>query len=166
MKKFLLLNILICSCAGHSSIYYFTFDKIDYYHIETEQELLIKLSEGEIYLSKKEKILQQILLGNVPVTLADTSIIKELINVGFKFKNVPIKKLKPFFIVKKDTLAFTSSCRPIYRDILVFQKNNKISGLIKICFDCEKHQIIGASASTLGFGQSGDHLALKKLLQE
>ena len=40
-------------------------------------------------------------------------------------------------IYKNDISFEDSKCIPIYRDILVFKKNDSIVAISKICFDCE-----------------------------
>ncbi len=40
--------------------------------------------------------------------------------------------------IHKNDISFEDSkCIPIYRDILVFKKNDSIVAISKICFDCE-----------------------------
>ena len=57
-----------------------------------------------------------------------------------------------------------TSCEPIYNDILLFKKNSKVTGIVKICFNCWQYEIIGTIANTETFGQGKDNMELKKIL--
>lgn len=56
------------------------------------------------------------------------------------------------------------ACAPLYRNVLIFKLNNKITGKAKICFDCNKYYIEGSSIETDSFGQCGDFAKLYELL--
>jgi len=51
-----------------------------------------------------------------------------------------------------------------FRDILVFYKNEKISGITKICFGCNESVLIGTKYNADTFGQCGVYSKLKSFL--
>lgn len=56
-------------------------------------------------------------------------------------------------------------CEPIYRDIFLFKKNTKVSGIAKLCYDCEKSLFIGTSAVVSNFGAKGEFEQLRKIIK-
>ena len=167
MKKLLFL-FLVFGCSDERGEIYFDFDEIEYYVIDSVSEIdLIDISievrtDSNNTRTELEILKSAIIIGEEPETLKDSAVIGELINIGFERKPIRRNRVKDFFRERKDTIAMTALCGPVYRDILVFKKQNKISGIAKICFSCDKHHIIGSQLETWNFGQSGDY----KLLEE
>ena len=58
-----------------------------------------------------------------------------------------------------------TACIPVFRDILIFKKNNKSIGIAKICFECEKSHIVGTNKNIENFGQCGDFSKLMNILK-
>lgn len=59
-----------------------------------------------------------------------------------------------------------AACIPVFRDILIFRKNKKNSGMMKICFGCHQYRILGTNAKTENFGTDNDYSQLWKILNE
>jgi hypothetical protein len=103
----------------------------------------------------------------VPGKLTDTSILKDIEKLDFIKTEISSNKFDQFndiFCERQHKENNTSICAPVYRDILLFKKGNKIIGIAKLCFTCHQFIIIGTSLSTEEFGQSGDFEKLYKLL--
>lgn len=56
------------------------------------------------------------------------------------------------------------TCKPVYRDILVFYLNDKVIGVAKICFTCDQFIFRGAQGETDFFGYFGEFPKLIKIL--
>ena len=110
------------------------FDEIYYYKIDK--------SFDEFYLSnhhksKKRKAIYDIVYGNTPRTVSDTLFVKDL--EKYHYDKVVLDASKYQKIAKiyaYGSIKYDVACKVIFRDILVFKKNNKIVGISKICFGC------------------------------
>lgn len=74
------------------------------------------------------------------------------------------KQVNETFCQRKHQESYAMTCIAVYRDILVFKKENKIIGTAKLCFSCDQNVITGTQHNTDEFGQSGDYAKLFKLL--
>ena len=93
---------------------------------------------------------------------------KDLYDFNFNSKKVDSKKhfeLNHIFSERKCDSSFVFACVPIYRDILLFYKNDSLIGIAKICFQCRQSHILGAKNNTGDFGQCGGYEKLYKLLK-
>ena len=70
------------------------------------------------------------------------------------------------FVEKKCHNIYAVACIPVFRDILVFKKKNKVIGLAKICFKCGMYHIEGSNSNVECFGMDKEYKRLKKLLDE
>ena len=59
-----------------------------------------------------------------------------------------------------------AECIPVYRDILVFRKSERIIKVAQICFDCDKIEFIGDWQNAGAFGQRGEFQKLENLLNK
>jgi hypothetical protein len=88
--------------------------------------------------------------------------------VGFVKKEINKSKYKTIenlFILKEEESTMMTKCKlPIYRDILIFKKNNMVICVAKICFGCHKNLIIGRQVNSINFGEYRDYEKLSKLL--
>lgn len=169
MKNTIWITSLILTtlgCLQFSGDYYFDFDQLEHYTSEIDE---LKLLEDESNLTENQMLQNQILLGDTPQDSKDTTFIKQLETIGFERKNIPVNKhqaIKELFREKQHAESEFTLCLPIYRDLIIFRKNGEIVGIAKICFDCDRHQIVGTAAKTDEFGQSGDYSTLAKILTE
>jgi hypothetical protein len=110
-----------------------------------------------------------IFLGGIPKDISDLWFIGKLNKIGFKKTMIDKKKfaeIDQFFVEKEAKEHLATSCIYIYRDILVFKKKSKVTGVAKICFGCMAHEITGTNANTDNFGQDGDYDKLENLLKK
>ena len=72
---------------------------------------------------------------------SDSILIDRLIEFGFSKKNISTNdffNLNEIFCSKKYSLSTFAVCTPFYRDILIFKKSERISGIVKLCFSCSQ----------------------------
>jgi len=156
-----------------NNTYYFQFDSVTHYQINMEETALEALEHNKTP-SEDEELLQNILFKNVPPpapkTLKDLneiSFIKKLIRLGFKkemLKAQHFAAINEIFKERSNQDIEEPFCGVVYRDILVFHKLNKITGIAKLCFSCGHHHIIGTKKNTTNFSTSGTLKKLKLLL--
>ena len=148
---------------------FFEYDEIDYYLSDSymgseSQKLLNNWPTSEI-----DTLKYGVFLGGIPKNISDLSFIGKLSEIGFRKDTIDKKKfteIDKFFVEKEVKEHLATSCIYIYRDILVFKKNSKVTGVAKICFSCMAHEIIGTNANTDNFGQDGDYEKLENLLKK
>jgi len=146
---------------------YFQFDEVEHYYQAFEEDSLWDLSEKE-KPTAKEKMQVEILLDDAFRQFSDTSIVKSMVEIGFTKTQISptnFERLNNLFCERKHADAVYAACIAVYRDVLVFKKNNKIVGTAKICFDCDQSVIMGTTLNTEEFGQSGDYQKLYKILR-
>lgn len=156
------MTILGCK----TSTRYFLFDKVDHYYINIDETTVWDILKKE-KVTAKEKKRFDLLTGNTLQKLSDTIFLENIEKLDFKKTELPATKFRQIdeiFSEKKHHEAYSTTCEAVYRDILVFKKEDKIIGTAKICFGCIQSIITGTSANTDEFGQSGDYDKLFKLL--
>jgi len=145
---------------------FFDFDEVDYYSIEISEEDAMKLmDENSTRLSQQKSDI--ILNDEFPKTIADIDFIKDFNKFGFKkYQIAPanFEDLNKIFVEKTEQDRIDFACIPIFRDILVFKKDNKNIGFAKICFDCHQYHIVGSIVNTENFGQGDDFEKLDSIL--
>lgn len=176
MKTFKIMNLLLClilfiSCnkkLDHQDLSYFTFDELEYYHKDiAENDLLAeyKKSKTANYNDDFLKIVEQ----EYPTKLDDQKFAEILSKCNYIKKSVPKSKLKEFnkiFSEKEDCEELTANgCSPIYRDIFIFKNKGKVTGIVKVCFQCRFIYIIGTKKNWDYFGECGDYEKLQSLLK-
>jgi hypothetical protein len=146
---------------------FFDFDAIDYHMSDFDEskigDLYDKQSKSEINSFKIG-----IILGDLPKNISDLSFIDKLQKIGYKKSLVDKSKfneINKIFVEKTVKENFVTACIYIYRDILIFKKNDKVVGTAKICFGCMANQITGTNANTENFGMDGDYEKLADLLR-
>lgn len=171
MKKLMLLLcfLVLAGCdkeVRQQQSYFFEFDAVDHYKSLATNSEIRKLLISVI-TNKSDSLKGNLLLDDYPYKLSDTSFIGELKHI--KFEKVIVSKgkldtIRELFKDKKYKTYNFFACIAEYRDILIFRKNKKITGIAKICFGCGQHVIIGAKINTENFGQGGDYKKLRSLL--
>ena len=173
MKEIAKITIVICvlwGCQSSSPIgkKFFEYDEIEHYSSNADQEKLMTLTQNRSK-SEIDSFTVGVILDNIPKDITDVYFIDKLEPIGFrkslvnKSKFSSIDNLFREKTVKEPTWL---SCIHLYRDILIFKKQNKVVGTAKICFSCLAHQIKGTNANTDNFGQEGDYGRLEKILQK
>ena len=145
---------------------YFIYDQIDHYTTEIDEPEVWDI-QAKTKISEKEKRQLALLTWETPKSLSDTVALKDIEDLDFKKIEIhsnKFKQINDIFCERKHKNSVSTTCIPIYRDILVFKKDNKTMGVAKICFSCNQSQIIGTELNSEDFGQSGDYEKLSKLL--
>jgi hypothetical protein len=178
MKKHLLIliSILFIGCnqadkkneiQKNTSYQFFEFDEIDHYQVEiTVREYLDINTQDQ---TPDETKFLGILNGNYPESINDKSFLKYLQKFYPKKRKIDSNKFKAIaniYTEKKHKNPMFAACDPLYRDILIFKKNNVITGISKICFECYIQTTIGSIRNTENLGQSGDMGRLDKILSK
>lgn len=110
------------------------FDEINYYKLDKSFDEFYLINHHK---SKKRKLLYDIVYGEAPRTVSDTLFVKDLEkNHYHKVKLNPSNYQKIAKIYTYGSRRYDVTCKLIFRDILVFKKDNKIVGISKICFGC------------------------------
>jgi len=147
---------------------FFDYDAIDHYTIEFEEANLNDLFENQ-KRSALDSIKMNLILGDLPNSLSEVTFVDKLAELGFKKSSLSTSKfstIDALFAEKSTRNHNVTACITIYRDILLFKKENSVVGTAKICFGCGAHQIQGTSADISSFGQDGDYEKLQQLLKQ
>lgn len=153
-----------------SSKCFFDFNQIDYYYfIDTARERNLYNNEPK---SADDSLLYEVYSENINSLSMDTSFLEHLERIGYDKISVNsqyyMQFSKIFSMKKKYREVSMNDCLPAYRDIFVFRKDEKISGVAKICFTCDLYNFIGTQKG-FGFGMQGEFEqleALAKLIKE
>lgn len=166
-----LLLFLILSCKSKEEKKFFDFDNVEYFSLyKNEEKEIIENNRKGI----KDSILDNILYSELPDKLDDNVFYKTINSNGFsKFElsQKDIEYLKNDVFLEKFSLnvfQLNKACAPEYRDILVFKKNNEISGIAKICFSCGQFYIISSKREIQveNFGTEEEYKSLEKLFKK
>jgi len=169
MKKILLILsfIILFSCTKEPEPFY-DFDTVDYYHVDINQDERMALFDRQNNPEKDDKVFWNLFFKDMaPETLKDKEFIANLKRL-YKVQGTIDKKyyaiINNIFSEKFNSSEYTIACEPEYRDILIFKKDNRITGIAKICFECEKSNLIGTIKKTAHLGNEGDFSRLQGIL--
>ncbi|MFH6997818.1 hypothetical protein ACHRVZ_07785 [Flavobacterium sp. FlaQc-57] len=164
----ILLVFLLISCKSNEEKAFFDFDSVEYYSLNKNKEKeIIENNRTGI----KDSILNNILYSEFPDKL-DNDVFYKTINFNgfskFQLSQKDIEYLKNDVFLEKFSLKvfeLNKACAPEYRDILVFKKNNEISGIAKICLSCGQFYLVSSKKEikTENFGKEDDYKSLEKL---
>jgi len=172
IKKYsiVLLLFVILSCKSKEEKMFFDFDSVEYYSLNKGKEKeIIENNQNGI----KDSILNKILYSEFPENLNDEVFYKSINSKGFSKFNLSqkdVEYLKDDLLTEKFSFKLfemSKACAPEYRDFLVFKKNNKISGIAKICLWCGHFYFINSKKdiNTEDFGTEKDYESLKELFE-
>lgn len=145
---------------------FFDYDEMTHYSNPFDEEQILELYERQSK-SEIDSFKSGIILGGIPIKVSDTVFINKLESIGFSKRNVNKSKfaeINKLFVEKPIEEWLGMGCINVYRDILIFKKQNKTIGIAKICFGCLANQIRGTGANTDNFGQNGDYRRLDSIL--
>ena len=145
MKKILFLFILTLTLSRQKSN--LEFDSVYHFKSEISDDKFYDLLE-ESESSDKNADLQEILTES---HISDFYKTYEFIEKNYSDKKLIYSQLYPEIKeIYKNGISFEDSkCIPIYRDILVFKKNDSIVAISKICFDCEMQYTLMSNQETI-----------------
>lgn len=162
-KLFITICILNYGCYSliHSeSKNFFKFDTVLHY----------SMNDNIDDVQRNSEVFNQLYYGKYPDSIDDTLIISKLEKVGYVYKILSLDKKNNINNIFSETKikrkGYTSMCYPLYRDILVFKKEEKIIGIAKLCFECEKTSIIGTNLNTISFNTPKTLKKLYKILYD
>jgi len=173
MKKFILIfSIVFISCSrraefGNFKESYFKFDKVDRYFLNISDDSLSLMQDKE-KLSENDKILIDLMLYNNPESISDKNFISNLEKIKLTKTEIDSEKydeLSQIFSEKRGATEITDACKPSYRNILIFKDDGKVTGIAKLCFNCQRYYIIGTNKDIESFGKSGEFKKLEKLIK-
>jgi hypothetical protein len=147
---------------------FFEFDEVDYYKSDIDEG-----EYGDQYdraqNSKVDKLKFDIVFGDVPESINDTTFIKSMKKIGYSKKKIDSKDFAEFnkiFAEKTPIEGVTAACIPVFRRVLVFKNKGKVSGVAKICFSCHQYEIVGNLGSIESFGSDNDYESLGVLFDK
>jgi len=149
---------------------FFDFDEVLHYEIPISEEIYreLVLEEGSF---EKVKHLQILLENSCPNTEEENIQFETAINSIEKIATTIDSKYysefrNKIFSEKKCDVVSSRKCGPIYRDIFIFKKNNKQTGMAKICFECRLYSFSKGNFNSNCFGMNGEFRSLKKIISE
>ncbi len=142
-----MISVLLSSCFKNDNLeknskglLSIKYDKIEYYHLD------ISLKDAnERFRKNPEKYkVWEIFYENIPRDLKDSDFISVLESNYDKYsvpknRNRQISETLHYKIGSYDFPA----CDTFFRDIIVFKKGSKITGVIKICMECKISRFVG-----------------------
>ena len=148
---------------------FFDFDNVDYYFKDIDDsEILKEVRRLEGVDDESEEYNYLNLISNdYPKKVNDENFIKNILKFGYSKNQIDKKfynEINSVFSETKCDSSFAAACVPIYRDILVFYKEQKIIGIAKVCFTCRQFDIIGTQKDISYFGQCGGYEKLYEIL--
>ncbi|CEJ71509.1 hypothetical protein BN1195_03858 [Chryseobacterium oranimense G311] len=147
---------------------FFDYNEIDYYQIETKEDEITKLDQNQ-GKSKIDKLKYDLVIGETPESINDLDFLNYMDKVGYLMKKINpsnFENINKIFVEKPEEEMVVAACVPVFRDILVFKKNGKITGIAKICFSCHQYRMIGTNANTENFGSNNDYSQLGNILDK
>jgi hypothetical protein len=166
MKKFIIVfSSLVLLFLSYFGCKYFTssnleFDKVCHYVIADDdvpvQTLTHNISDLEYSIIYEE----------YPYNL-NFKFNEQLPKIGFKkteIENTKFFKLKEILKYEFNVEIGVKKCETIFRDILIFRKNNKIVGAVKICFGCGEYYPIGENLPDFNFDKYKEIEVLLKIV--
>ena len=149
MKQILLLLILVILSCKQQSYKNKTldFEQVTYFHIQIEdQDLFDMASQDRLTALQQFKV--DVLLKTAPESLPDTLFIENLEESGFTKNEISrekLSRLKSLFSIENNQPNQVKECINIYRDILNFRTKDEITGLAKICLECEMIYVVNSN---------------------
>ena len=147
MKNITLLSLFLifsCQSIDNRPSVFSNSDEINFYRVKEESENLIGNDSIEV-----PKVFTKILLDNEPIKLPNSNEILHL-EKYYKKKSLNSKSTEKIieifndagFPINNASFGVSSICAPVYRDILVFKSEGKVTAYSKICLSCYKNYIV------------------------
>lgn len=131
MKKILLLFCLTVLISCKKKLVYNNYDEITHYNITDEDTFkvdTIKRFRDIFGIGDYHK-------------MDINKFEEELVSFGYKKNELNKNKIKQVDSIISNKIYYGSidltACTPLYRDVLILKKNNKIVSILKICFGCK-----------------------------
>jgi hypothetical protein len=147
---------------------FFNSDKIDHYFLNISEIDFAKFRRIESKTDNDKKF-WNLFVGNFPENIPEKSFEKDLLKFDYVKSVLSIdkqNKIKNVFSEKDSLQMDAYACVAKYRDIFLFKRNEDIIGIAKICFDCNRYQIIGSKINSDGFGLFEELNKLKNVVRK
>lgn len=147
---------------------FFDYDAVDHYTIDVKREEIEDLYNRQNQ-SVTDRLRWNIIVSEMPENSMGTDSLNLLAQIGYSKKAIhesKFEEIDKIFAEKPQEGMMASSCIPVFRDILIFKRNEAITGVAKICFECRRYHIRGTQADVINFGSDKDFLQLGKILRE
>ncbi len=159
MKK--ILKFLIVFAILYIPYYFYSRTNFEF-----DQAVHYSFEDSKYEKFEKLKNFEAIYYGDYPDDLNAINVDNELIKHGYKKRQIDEKKLSSLNTIFRFQFDLTfinsiTACAAEYNDIIIFKKQNKITGIAKICFGCDKHYFIGNKFDDSSFDEYDE---LKELL--
>ncbi|WP_163399873.1 hypothetical protein [Flavobacterium fluviatile] len=181
MKKyiFIITVIIISSCNNYKKTDsenqktvkkelrpFFDSDEIEHFYLNFSDDDFYKLIRKD---NKTEKELEfsDLFVGYYPDNIPE-DFEKILLKHNYKKSKLNIKqqkRIESVFSEKDLPIPDAAACIAEYRDIFIFKKRGRIIGISKICFKCNRFQIIGSKIDVSIFGFPDELDKLKKIVR-
>jgi len=146
---------------------FFAFDAIDYYKSDIDENTAMNLVNTQSTVL--DSIEYNLIIDETSENISDEYFINNLTKAGYKkteINSADFQQITNLFSEQQEREGLYFACIPIFRDILVFKKNEKVIGAAKICFGCNDYKIIGTNANTENFGQGKDYEILSLIFNK
>jgi len=147
MKNIILLSLFLfisCQSFDNRPTVFSNSEEINFYRVKEESENLFGNDSIEV-----PKVFTKILLDNEPHKLPNSN---EILHLEKYYKKIPLnsksteKIVEIFndagFPINNASFGVSSICAPVYRDIIVFKNEGKVTAYAKICLSCYKNYIV------------------------
>ncbi|MCZ8170011.1 MAG: hypothetical protein O9297_07840 [Flavobacterium sp.] len=166
----ILFTVMNCKKSSfvNSNINLFEFDTVIHYSKNITGDSISYIYNKE-KSDPKYKLYRKIFESEYPKKLSEKSIEKELVEFGYIANVLSQTQKKDInFLFSKyvnDEYIF-QGCIPVYRDILIFKKNEEVIGIAKICFDCKMLYIVGSNKKYSNLVDFSEFKKLNDLLKK
>jgi len=169
MKKvlFLICILFVLGCnqnntATNQNREFFEFDQVDHYSFFSQNHFVEFMKT-----LNRDSLGFNIIYNEEPKSITDSIFEQNLTRIGLSKNTISESKYKEIsylFSESDCTDGIETACEPIFRDILVFKKEEKTTGIAKICFECYKAYIIGTEKDTSNFTNCDNLSKLHRIL--
>jgi hypothetical protein len=167
---FQIIFFTIISCNNvkeNKQLSQFTFDEVEHYSTGKKDSTISNINEKKYEnLTDDERSYLDILEKEIPKNLTDKTFVTNLEKLNFKKRTINDSKneeLKKIFSEEFCNELAENACTPMYRDIYIFKKNNKITGIAKVCFECQIVYFVSNKYKWQRFGECDNFKKLKNI---
>jgi len=139
-----LFLIMSCQSVDNRPSIFSKSDEINFYRVKEESENLLGKDSIEV-----PKVFTELLFDTEPQELPNSN---ELQYLEKYYQKIPLNSVytekiteifnDAGFPINKASFGVSSICAPVYRDILVFKKEGKVTAYAKICLSCYKNYVV------------------------
>jgi hypothetical protein len=136
--------IISCQSIDNRPSVFSKSDEINFYRVKEESENLFGNDSIEV-----PKVFTELFFDSKPLKLPNSKVIE---NLEQYYQSIPLnsestKKIIEIFNdaglpISNASFSVSNICDPIYRDILVFKREGKVTAYAKICLSCYKNYVV------------------------